>query len=207
MKKLTRWIAGLALCASTAAAWAQVDKPLRLLVGFAPGASTDIAARLLAERMKDDLEQPVTVDNKPGAGGRIAAEMLKNAAADGATIMICPIVVPGAGAARLRQARLRPGGRLHAGRARRQRPVRAVGECQPSGAERSGADGLVQGQPGPGQLRHARPPQPAALLRRDARARRQGRPGGRALQRRRAADDDADRRPGRVGDRYPGRPS
>ena len=94
MKKLTRWIAGLALCASTAAAWAQVDKPLRLLVGFAPGASTDIAARLLAERMKDDLEQPVTVDNKPGAGGRIAAEMLKNAAADGAIIMICPIVVP-----------------------------------------------------------------------------------------------------------------
>ena len=73
---------------------AQVDKPVKLLVGFAPGASTDTAARLLAERMKDELKQPVTVDNKPGAGGRIAAEMLKNAPADGSTIMITPIVVP-----------------------------------------------------------------------------------------------------------------
>ena len=70
------------------------DKPVRLLVGFAPGASTDTAARLLADRMKDELKQPVSVDNKPGAAGRIAAEMLKNAPADGSTIMITPIVVP-----------------------------------------------------------------------------------------------------------------
>ena len=76
------------------ASFAQVDKPVKLLVGFAPGASTDTAARLLAERMKDELKQPVTVDNKPGAAGRIAAEMLKNAPADGSTILITPIVVP-----------------------------------------------------------------------------------------------------------------
>ena len=73
---------------------AQIDKPVKMLVGFAPGASTDTAARLLASRMQDDLKLTVTVDNKPGAAGRIAAEMLKNAPADGSTIMITPIVVP-----------------------------------------------------------------------------------------------------------------
>ena len=82
------------LALSGLAAHAQVDKPVRFIVGFAPGASTDIAARLIAERLAADLKQPVTVDNKPGAGGRIAAEMLKNAPADGSTIMITPIVVP-----------------------------------------------------------------------------------------------------------------
>jgi len=73
---------------------AQVDRPVKLLVGFAPGGSADIAARLLADRMKDELKQPVAVENKPGAGGRIAAEMLKNSPPDGSTIMLAPIVVP-----------------------------------------------------------------------------------------------------------------
>lgn len=73
---------------------AQVDRPVRILVGFAPGGSADIAARMLAERMAGDLKQSIVVDNKPGAGGRIAAEMLKNAPADGSTLLLTPIVVP-----------------------------------------------------------------------------------------------------------------
>jgi tripartite-type tricarboxylate transporter receptor subunit TctC len=95
MKILMKHLATLASALLlAAAAQAQVDKPVRVLVGFAPGGSADIAARLLAERMAGELKQPVVVENKPGAGGRIAAEMLKNAAPDGTTIMLAPIVVP-----------------------------------------------------------------------------------------------------------------
>ena len=89
----------LALACSTAlaftagAALAQVDKPVRLLVGFAPGGSADIAARLIADRMKDELKQPVVVENRPGAGGRIVAEAVKNSPADGSVLMLTPIVV------------------------------------------------------------------------------------------------------------------
>jgi tripartite-type tricarboxylate transporter receptor subunit TctC len=75
-------------------AQAQVDKPVKILVGFAPGGSADSAARLLSERLSLSLKQPVIVENKPGAGGRIAAEALKNAAADGSIIMVAPVVVP-----------------------------------------------------------------------------------------------------------------
>ena len=79
---------------ATPGAQAQSDRTIRLVVGFAPGGSSDIAARLIAERMASELKQPVVVENKPGAGGRIAAEQLKNAAPDGTALMLTPIVVP-----------------------------------------------------------------------------------------------------------------
>jgi tripartite-type tricarboxylate transporter receptor subunit TctC len=78
----------------TAPAQAQVDKPLRILVGFPAGGSADLAARLIGERMASELKQPVVIENKPGAGGRLAADVLKNAPADGSTWMLAPIVVP-----------------------------------------------------------------------------------------------------------------
>ncbi len=90
-KPLLTLLATLAVCT---AAQAQVDRPVRVLVGFAPGGSADIAARLISERLAAELKQPVVVENKPGAGGRIAAEALKNAAPDGSTLMVAPIVVP-----------------------------------------------------------------------------------------------------------------
>ena len=94
----TTAILGLALAAllaspAPACAQAPADKQVRILVGFAPGGSADIAARLLAERMKEELKQPVGVENRPGAGGRIVAEALKNAPADGSVLMLAPIVV------------------------------------------------------------------------------------------------------------------
>src|SRR5882757_1065734 len=65
-------------------------RALRLL---ALGGSADIAARLVADRMKDELKQPVVVENRPGAGGRLVAEAVKNAPADGSVLMLTPIVV------------------------------------------------------------------------------------------------------------------
>ena len=94
MTSLFKLAAGVALAAATALAHAQVDKPVKILVGFAAGGSADVAARLLAERMAADLKQPVIVENRAGAGGRIAAEALKNAPADGSTLMLAPVVVP-----------------------------------------------------------------------------------------------------------------
>jgi tripartite-type tricarboxylate transporter receptor subunit TctC len=68
--------------------------PVRLLVGFAPGGSSDLAARIIADKLKDALGVSVIVDNKAGAGGRIAAEALKNSPPDGNTIFLTPVVVP-----------------------------------------------------------------------------------------------------------------
>lgn len=74
------------------AVWAQSDRPaLRILVGFPPGGSADVIARLLAERLPAQLGgQNVVVDNKPGAAGRIAIEQLKNSAPDGNTVIVMP---------------------------------------------------------------------------------------------------------------------
>jgi tripartite-type tricarboxylate transporter receptor subunit TctC len=77
-----------------AIAQAQGDRTIRILVGFPPGGSIDIVARLLAEKMKGELKANVIVENRAGAGGRIAAELLKSAPADGSVLMITPVVVP-----------------------------------------------------------------------------------------------------------------
>ena len=63
-------------------------RPLRILVGFPPGGGSDAIARLLADQLKDLLGAPVLVDNRPGAGGQIAAQALKAAPADGTTLFL-----------------------------------------------------------------------------------------------------------------------
>ena len=72
--------------------------PVRILVGFPAGGTIDVVARVLADRMKDDLGVPVVVDSRVGAGGQLAAQALKAAAPDGKTLMIAPdhtmVVVP-----------------------------------------------------------------------------------------------------------------
>lgn len=82
-------VVGLAIAVSVSAQ----DGPVRILVGFPPGGESDIIARLIVDRMRISLGAPVIVENKPGAGGMLAAEALKNAAPDGRTLMISPIAV------------------------------------------------------------------------------------------------------------------
>jgi len=96
-----------ALCAGLAlsTAMAQSAKPVRILVGFPAGGGTDAIARLLADKLKDPLGATVVVENRPGAGGQIAAQTLKAAPADGTTlflshdhtISILPLVVKNPG--------------------------------------------------------------------------------------------------------------
>ncbi|WP_053076735.1 Bug family tripartite tricarboxylate transporter substrate binding protein [Caenimonas sp. SL110] len=75
-------------------AFAQNDKPLRVIVGFPAGVSIDVVSRILAEKLRDELKRPVIIDNRAGAGGRLAAELLKAAPPDGNTVMVTPVVVP-----------------------------------------------------------------------------------------------------------------
>lgn len=73
--------------ASAAFAQAWPTRPVRIVVGFAPGSATDILARVMAERFTRTLGQPFVVENKPGAGGSVGAEQVKNAAPDGYTLV------------------------------------------------------------------------------------------------------------------------
>jgi tripartite-type tricarboxylate transporter receptor subunit TctC len=52
------------------------ERPIEILVGFAPGGGTDLVARAMATRMSDALGQPIVVENKPGASGMLAAELV-----------------------------------------------------------------------------------------------------------------------------------
>ena len=69
------------------AVWAS-ERPIRILVGFPPGGGTDVIARLLQEPLSQRLGRTVIIENKPGAGGQIAAQQLKASAADGTTLFL-----------------------------------------------------------------------------------------------------------------------
>ena len=80
----------LALPALTRGAMAQAwpAQPVRLIVGYAAGQSIDILARMIGQSLSEQLGQPFIVENKPGAGGNIAAEGVARAAADGYTLLV-----------------------------------------------------------------------------------------------------------------------
>lgn len=74
----------------TLPAQAQDSAPAKIIVGFPAGGSFDTIARMLADKFRTELNRPVVVDNKPGAGGRIAVDSLKAAPADGSVMMLGP---------------------------------------------------------------------------------------------------------------------
>src|SRR3954468_13956513 len=78
----------LALAALNALAQSYPSKPVRLIVPNAPGGGTDTVARVIADRLSPSLGQQIVVDNRGGAGGRIAAETVARAPKDGYTLLL-----------------------------------------------------------------------------------------------------------------------
>lgn len=81
-------LASLAVSSPFRATAEDSRKPIRLLVGYPPGGPADIVARIIAERLSSVMGRPVVVDNRPGAGGQIAAQALKSAVPDGTTLFL-----------------------------------------------------------------------------------------------------------------------
>jgi tripartite-type tricarboxylate transporter receptor subunit TctC len=81
-------VASVFLPATASAAEAWPTKPIRMIVGFAPGGGTDTTARPIAQKLGDALGQQVIVDNRPGAAGNIATEIVTRANPDGYTIIM-----------------------------------------------------------------------------------------------------------------------
>ena len=94
MTNTVRFLVALALgvCAllhtGMAAAQTYPNRPIRMLVGYAPGGGSDIIARLIATSLQARLGQPVLVENRPGAGGNVAIEQAAKARPDGYTLLV-----------------------------------------------------------------------------------------------------------------------
>ena len=78
---------GFSIVGGTAEAW-EPKKPIKIIVGFSPGGGTDLVARTLVASAQEFVPVPLVVVNKPGAGGTLAADYVKNAKADGYTMLV-----------------------------------------------------------------------------------------------------------------------
>jgi tripartite-type tricarboxylate transporter receptor subunit TctC len=80
-----------ALALPAAAAWP--EKPIKVLIGYTPGGSTDVVARLLSPRLSEKLGQPIVIENKPGGAGDLAAELMLQQPADGYTLLMTTVAL------------------------------------------------------------------------------------------------------------------
>jgi tripartite-type tricarboxylate transporter receptor subunit TctC len=87
MVRISVFILAIALALPAAAQ----DKTVRFVLGYPPGASSDLLTRLLADKMRTSLGQNTIVENRPGAGGIVGTEAVKNAAPDGTTLLLTPL--------------------------------------------------------------------------------------------------------------------
>src|SRR6185503_17893605 len=85
----TLWVAAFGVTlASSALAQAWPEKPVRVVVAFTAGGTTDILARNVGQQLSERLKQPFVIDNKPGAGGNLGTELVVRAPADGYTLIV-----------------------------------------------------------------------------------------------------------------------
>jgi tripartite-type tricarboxylate transporter receptor subunit TctC len=87
-------IAAFTFCTSIAQAQTYPSKPIKIVVPFPPGGTTDIVARMVAQRMSEAMGQPITVENRGGAGGSIGADVVAKSAPDGYTLLMHNISFP-----------------------------------------------------------------------------------------------------------------
>ena len=80
-----------ALVLPALAAWP--ERPIKVYIGYAPGGSTDVVARLLAPKLGEKLGQPIIIENKPGAAGDLAAELMLQTPPDGYTLMMSTVAL------------------------------------------------------------------------------------------------------------------
>ena len=93
-RKFLHLVAGAAAVPGVASiAWAEVypSRPVRIIVGAAPGGTYDIVARLIGQWLSERLGQPFIIENRPGAGGNVATEAAVKSPADGFTVLLCGI--------------------------------------------------------------------------------------------------------------------
>jgi tripartite-type tricarboxylate transporter receptor subunit TctC len=93
MKNALVFLAALVSLAAGGHAWSQTypDKPIKIVVGFPPGTTGDVLARIMAPKLSEGLGQPVVVENRPGAGSSIGAEIVARSPADGYTLLVSTI--------------------------------------------------------------------------------------------------------------------
>ena len=88
MNRILFLLAAMALAAAAFAQGAFPGRAVAMVIGFAPGGGTDTASRIIAKKLAENLGQAVSVENKPGAGGNIATDLVAKSAPDGSTILL-----------------------------------------------------------------------------------------------------------------------